>query len=167
MRKALKSSILFFGLAANMAHAESIADQVIAQLTEQGYQRIEIYNGTKEVRVEATKDGRVLEVVYDATTGEILSQEVSLAGQKDDRSDDDSNDDSNDDDSNDDDSNDDDSNDDDSNDDDSNDDDGNDDDGNDDDRGSDDDKSEDDDNEDDDHEDDDKEDDGDDDRNDD
>lgn len=152
MRKALKSSILFFGLAANMAHAESIADQVIAQLTEQGYQRIEIYNGTKEVRVEATKDGRVLEVVYDATTGEILSQEVSLAGQKDDRSDDDSNDDSNDDDSNDDDSNDDD---------------GNDDDGNDDDRGSDDDKSEDDDNEDDDHEDDDKEDDGDDDRNDD
>jgi hypothetical protein len=77
MKNAFKASILFFGLAANVAHAESIADQVISQLTAQGYERIEIYNSPTEVRVEATKGGRVLEVVYDAVTGQILHQEVS------------------------------------------------------------------------------------------
>lgn len=83
MKNAIKASILFFGLAANVAHAESIADQVISQLTAQGYERIEIYNSPTEVRVEATKGGRVLEVVYDAVTGQILHQEVSSADQSD------------------------------------------------------------------------------------
>ena len=83
MKNAFKASILFFGLAANVAHAESIADQVISQLTAQGYERIEIYNSPTEVRVEATKGGRVLEVVYDAVTGQILHQEVSSADQSD------------------------------------------------------------------------------------
>jgi hypothetical protein len=83
MKHAFKASILFFGLAANVAHAESIADQVISQLTAQGYERIEIYNSPTKVRVEATKGGRVLEVVYDAVTGQILHQEVSSADQSD------------------------------------------------------------------------------------
>ena len=83
MKNALKSSILFFGLAASVAHAESIANQVFSQLTAQGYERIEIYNSGTEIWVEATKDGRVLEVVYDAVTGKILYQEVSSADQSD------------------------------------------------------------------------------------
>ena len=49
MKNALKSYILFFGLAASVAHAESIADQVISQLTAQGYERIEIYNSGTEI----------------------------------------------------------------------------------------------------------------------
>ena len=75
----IKRLLLTTTIAAGLAgavQAQSIADQVISQLTEQGYTRIEIKRGLTQIKVEAIRDGQQLEVIYDAATGAILKQEV-------------------------------------------------------------------------------------------
>ncbi|MBU2359485.1 MAG: PepSY domain-containing protein [Alphaproteobacteria bacterium] len=58
-------------------HAQSISEQVVDQLTEQGYSRIEVKTRDNQVKVEAIRGDRQLEVTYDATTGDVLKQEVN------------------------------------------------------------------------------------------
>mgnify|MGYP003676580315 CR=1 FL=1 len=77
MKRMISISALVLGLSASIAQAQTIAEQVRTQLTSQGYDTIEIKEGRGQIRVEATRGGQKLEVVYDAATGEILSQEVS------------------------------------------------------------------------------------------
>lgn len=59
-----------------MAFAQSATDQIINDLTNQGFQRIEIDNGIGQIKVEAIRGTQKLEVVYDRATGSILKQEV-------------------------------------------------------------------------------------------
>ncbi len=76
MKKILLSTTTAFVLSASIGHAQSVAEQVAAALQAQGYESIEVTNGWFRVRVEAVRDGRKLEAVYDARTGEILDQDV-------------------------------------------------------------------------------------------
>ncbi len=76
MKKTLLSTTAIFALTATTGFAQSIAEQVVTQLQAEGYQRIEVKNGPNQVKVEAIRNGRKLEVVYDAATGAILDQEV-------------------------------------------------------------------------------------------
>ena len=64
-------------------HAQSISQQVVDQLTEQGYSRIEVKTRDNQVKVEAIRGDRQLEVTYDATTGDILKQEVNSVEDRD------------------------------------------------------------------------------------
>ncbi|MBS1303195.1 PepSY domain-containing protein [Loktanella sp. SALINAS62] len=79
MKHFMMSAMLACGVATvgTAATAQSISDQVISALREQGYSRIEVVNGSDQVKVEAIRGDRELEVVYDARTGEILKEEVS------------------------------------------------------------------------------------------
>ncbi len=84
MKKILLSTTAAIALSAGAVHAQSIAEQVITQLQAQGYESIEVKNGPTQVKVEAIRDGRKLEVIYDAVTGAILDQEVLLVDASDD-----------------------------------------------------------------------------------
>ncbi|WP_439156390.1 PepSY domain-containing protein [Yoonia sp.] len=77
MKNILLSTTAAIAMTATAAFSQSIADQVITQLQEQGYTRIEVENGPTQVKVEAIRDGMKLEVVYDAATGAILKEEVA------------------------------------------------------------------------------------------
>lgn len=76
MKKLLLSTTAALAITASAAFSQSIAEQVIAQLQEQGYERIEVKNGPTQVKVEAIRDGMKMEVIYDAATGEVIKQEV-------------------------------------------------------------------------------------------
>lgn len=58
------------------AHAQSLNDQIIADLTAKGFQRIEIVNGLGQTKVEAIRGTEKLEVVWDSATGQIIKQET-------------------------------------------------------------------------------------------
>ena len=77
MKMSLLSTTAVFALTASAGYAQSIAEQVISQLQAQGYERIEVVNGPNQVKVEAIRRGKKLEVVYDADTGAILEEEVA------------------------------------------------------------------------------------------
>lgn len=76
IRRILASAAVFVTIAA-AGHAQSIADQAVRQLTAQGYSRIEVKRLGTTVKIEAQRNGRELEVVYDAATGAILKQDVN------------------------------------------------------------------------------------------
>ncbi len=84
MKRATFTLAAVVGLIASVADAQSIADQAISQLTAQGYSRIEVQTGPSQVKVEAIRGNRELEVVYDAVTGAILKQEVNAVSSDDD-----------------------------------------------------------------------------------
>ncbi len=65
------------GLTAGIAFAEITNEQIIAAYA--GYDRIEIKRGPTQIKVEATKGGMTLEVIYDAATGAILKSETEPA----------------------------------------------------------------------------------------
>lgn len=75
MRKTLISAVIAT-VAGTMTFAQSATDQIISDLTSQGFQRIEIDNGIGQIKVEAIRGTQKLEVVYDRATGTILKQEV-------------------------------------------------------------------------------------------
>lgn len=75
MKKTLISAVVAT-FAGTMAIAQSATDQIINDLTGQGFQRIEIDNGIGQIKVEAIRGTQKLEVVYDRATGAILKQEV-------------------------------------------------------------------------------------------
>ena len=83
IRLSLASAAVLATIAA-AGHAQSIADQVVSQLTAEGYTRIEVKTGPTQVKVEAIRNGRELEAVYDLATGAILKQEVNAIGADDD-----------------------------------------------------------------------------------
>lgn len=66
-------------LAGGMAFADSLTDQVVADLQSQGFTGIEIKNGLSQMKVEAVRDNLKVEVVYDRATGQILKQEQESA----------------------------------------------------------------------------------------
>lgn len=76
MKTRLLSTAAALALSASAAFPQSIAEQVIAQLQAEGYQRIEVRNGPSQVKVEAIRDGMKMEVVYDALTGAVVKHEV-------------------------------------------------------------------------------------------
>jgi uncharacterized protein Smg (DUF494 family) len=75
MKTTLISAVVA-SFASTMAMAQSATDQIINDLTGQGFQRIEIDNGIGQIQVEAIRGTQKLEVVYDRATGNILKQEV-------------------------------------------------------------------------------------------
>ena len=77
MKHLVLSTLITAGVVAGAASAQSIADQVIPELQSQGYSRIEVKNGLNQVKVEAIRGNRELEIIYDARTGAILKQEVN------------------------------------------------------------------------------------------
>ena len=83
IRLSLASAAVLATIAA-AGHAQSIADQVVSQLTAEGYTRIEVKTGPTQVKVEAIRDGRELEAVYDLATGAILKQQVNAIDDDDD-----------------------------------------------------------------------------------
>jgi phosphopantothenoylcysteine synthetase/decarboxylase len=68
---------LAFSAAATMAAVNT--DAVIAGLQAQGYTSIEVKTGPTQVKVEAIRGVRQLEVVYDKNTGAVLQTEEGLA----------------------------------------------------------------------------------------
>jgi len=68
---------LAFSAAATMAAVNT--DAVIAGLQAQGYTSIEVKTGPTQVKVEAIRGVRQLEVIYDKNTGAVLKTEEGLA----------------------------------------------------------------------------------------
>lgn len=79
IRSTLLASAAVTGLAATPALSQSLRDQLIAGYQTQGYDFIEVKTGPTQIKIEATRGNQTLEVIYDASTGEILSQEVGRA----------------------------------------------------------------------------------------
>lgn len=75
---------VFATLTSSMVFAQSATDQIINDLTGQGFQRIEIDNGIGQIKVEAIRGTQKLEVVYDRASGNILKQEVERVDADDD-----------------------------------------------------------------------------------
>lgn len=75
----LSATAILLGAA---AFAGPIADRVVEQLRAQGYVDIEVYEGADRIKVEAKKQGREREVLIDATTGAVLSDETEAYGGK-------------------------------------------------------------------------------------
>ncbi len=61
------------------ASADDVESGIRAQLAAQGYQGIEIARKDGQLVVHATRDKLVLETVYDATSGEVISERVRQA----------------------------------------------------------------------------------------
>ena len=76
MFKRLMITTAVLALATTMAQAAPFTDQILADLTAQGFDHIEIAEGPSQIKVEAMRGTTRLEVVYDIATGKILKQEV-------------------------------------------------------------------------------------------
>ena len=83
IRRILAGAAVLITVAA-AGNAQSLIDQAVSQLTEQGYSRIEVKRLGTTVKIEAQKGGRELEVVYDSATGAVLKQEVNQIREGDD-----------------------------------------------------------------------------------
>ncbi len=68
-----------FAIWAGAAHADPFNDAIVDNLTELGYQFIEIKTGPTQVKVEAIRGAEKLEVIYDRKTGKILKRERESA----------------------------------------------------------------------------------------
>ncbi|WP_084861083.1 PepSY domain-containing protein [Salibaculum halophilum] len=79
MKTTLLSTTAALALATSPVFAQSATDQIVADLQSQGYTYIEVKEGPSQIKAEAVRDGRKLEVVYDSATGEILKQETEAA----------------------------------------------------------------------------------------
>ena len=58
------------------AQASDFVQAVVEHFAREGYSEVEVSADGNVVTVEAVRDGYVIETVYDATTGEVLSHEV-------------------------------------------------------------------------------------------
>jgi hypothetical protein len=63
-------------LSGSMAFAALTTDSLIADLTAQGYTRIEARVGPTQIKVEAIKGDTKVETIYDIATGSVLKQET-------------------------------------------------------------------------------------------
>lgn len=80
----LIASTALVSMGSSVAYADAFDDAIIANLTELGYERIEIAHGLSQIKVEAGRGSEKLEVIYDSVTGEILYQEHDDDGDDDD-----------------------------------------------------------------------------------
>lgn len=67
-------------VAASMASAAITAESVLADLSAQGYSRIEIKTGLTQIKAEAISGTTKLEVIYDIATGQVLKSETGAVG---------------------------------------------------------------------------------------
>lgn len=62
-------------LSGSGAIAQNLNDQIVSDLSNQGFGRIEIDNSQGQTRVEAVRGSQEIEVVWDDASGQIVSQE--------------------------------------------------------------------------------------------
>ncbi len=67
-------------LMGSVAIADTFTDSVVNNLKELGYEFIEVKRGPSQLKAEAVRGDRKLEVVYDLSTGKIIKQETESAG---------------------------------------------------------------------------------------
>ena len=77
MRAALVWLLLI--LTVGTAYADDVERGIRAQLAAQGYDGIEITRKGDQLLVHAQRDKLILETVYDATSGEVISERVRQA----------------------------------------------------------------------------------------
>ncbi|MEM9432384.1 MAG: PepSY domain-containing protein [Pseudomonadota bacterium] len=66
-------------LVAPIAQADSFTDQVTKAFQDLGFEFIEVETGPTQVRVEGLRGRQIYEVIYDRSTGDILTQDVDFA----------------------------------------------------------------------------------------
>ena len=75
----LKTRLMLFtaalALSAGMARAAITGNDVVRSYQEAAYSHIEVKEGPTQIKVEAIKDGVVIEVVYDKVSGEVIKTE--------------------------------------------------------------------------------------------
>ncbi len=64
---------------AGVAQADALTDRIVSDLTEQGFDRIEVREGLTRTRVEAIRGTEKVEQVFSRTTGDLLRQELDTA----------------------------------------------------------------------------------------
>lgn len=80
----ITSTALVVGMAVQaQAQASDFVQAVIDHFTREGYSEVEVSSDGTVVTVEALRDGFVIETVYDATTGDVLSHEVDEVDEED------------------------------------------------------------------------------------
>ncbi|WP_407494692.1 hypothetical protein [Pseudooceanicola sp. MF1-13] len=67
---------LAFAITGTMALSQSASDALVAQLSEQGFSRIEVKTGLSQTKIEATNGVEKHEYVIDNVTGGMLKSEV-------------------------------------------------------------------------------------------
>lgn len=72
------SALAVLLMTTSLAQAAFNADDVAAQLTGEGYTRVEIKIGQSTAKVEAIKGTTKLEVTYDIASGKVLKTETEL-----------------------------------------------------------------------------------------
>ena len=77
MRAALVWLLLILTVGA--AGADDVESGIRAQLAAQGYEDIQIARKDGQLLVHAQRDKLILETVYDATSGEVISERVRQA----------------------------------------------------------------------------------------
>lgn len=82
----ITSTALVVGMAVQaQAQASDFVQAVIDHFTREGYSEVEVSSDGTVVTVEALRDGFVIETVYDATTGDVLSHEVDEVDEEDEK----------------------------------------------------------------------------------
>ncbi|SHH02016.1 hypothetical protein SAMN05444003_1683 [Cognatiyoonia sediminum] len=76
MNHLLTTTAISMILTATGATAATIEEQVKTELLSRGYEEIEVQNANDRVAVAAVRNTVVLEIVYDALTGEVLVHHV-------------------------------------------------------------------------------------------
>lgn len=76
MKCVLLATTAALALMVTTAEAQTVAEQVVAGLQAQGFERVEVTRGPTQVRIEGIRQDMKVELVYDAGTGELLSREV-------------------------------------------------------------------------------------------
>ena len=76
MKKHLLTTAAVLGLFAGAAAATPFTDQVVSGLQAQGFDHIEIVEGSTQLKVEAIRGTTTFEIIYDLATGTVLKQET-------------------------------------------------------------------------------------------
>ena len=84
MKRILLATAAALALTAGAATAQGVADQVVGQLRDQGFTRVEVTTGPTQVKIEAIRGGTKVEYVYDLATGALLKQETGAVDGDDD-----------------------------------------------------------------------------------
>lgn len=78
MKRLMMTTAAGLFMAAPAAYAIT-AEELVAEYQAADYDFIEVTEGISQIKVEATRDGQTIEVIYDAETGEILKSEQEAA----------------------------------------------------------------------------------------
>ncbi|MFV0299944.1 MAG: PepSY domain-containing protein [Paracoccus sp. (in: a-proteobacteria)] len=75
MRRHIQIATALLLAGTSLAQAETNEERITRELTEQGFSHIEITREDGQMKVEALRGSRELEITYDLSTGEVLHQE--------------------------------------------------------------------------------------------